>query len=180
MAYYTGMRAGELVSLKWEHVDFSARQVRLDPGTTKNDDARTVPLSGELHERLQTMKQERDFHYPDCPWVFSRSGRRIRSFRNSWTGTCERVGLDGLLFHDLRRSGVRNLVRAGVPEKVAMAISGHKTRAIFDRYNITNERDLADAARKLDAYIQNGHNSGTIELPEPSPIEKKLSASRVN
>ena len=180
MAYYTGMRAGELLSLKWEHVDFAARQVRLDPGATKNDDARTVPLSGELYERLRIMKQERDSRYPESPWVFSRNGKPIRSFRNTWTRTCKLVGLEGLLFHDLRRSGVRNLVRAGVSEKVAMAISGHKTRAIFDRYNITNERDLSDAARKLDAYLQNGHNSGTMQVSAEIPAKSELTLTHVN
>lgn len=70
---------------------------------------------------------------------------------------------EGLIFHDLRRTGVRNLVRAGVPERVAMEITGHKTRSVFERYNIVSGRDVADAGRKLEAFqaAENGHNLGT-------------------
>jgi hypothetical protein len=88
---------------------------------------------------------------------------------------CEAAGIaeegqPDRLFHDLRRSGVRNLVRAGVPEAVAMRISGHKTRSVFERYNIVSERDLHEAARKLETYVaergkadQRGHTLGTLQ-----------------
>ena len=160
MGYYTGMRLGEILRLRWENVSLPDAQIRLDPGSTKNDEPRTIPLVGELLEMLSIQRQK----HPASEFVFTREGQPIGGFRKAWLSACKRAGLDGLLFHDLRRTGVRNLVRAGVPERVAMAISGHKTRAVFERYNIVSERDLRDAALKLETYLagQNGDKTGTI------------------
>jgi integrase len=200
-AYFTGCRKGEILALVWTQVDLAERVVRLEPGETKNDEARTIPLVDELYEMLVMLKETRDRHFPDSPWVFSRAGRPIKEFKNAWESACKAAGLAGVdgapekLFHDLRRTGVRNLIRSGVPEKVAMMISGHKTRAVLDRYNIVDERDLKDAARKLGEYIAgkdasdaerhtNGtpktsrHTSVTPEPPEstevPAPGPAKL------
>lgn len=172
MSYYTGMRLGEILSLSWRNVSFLDAEIRLDPGTTKNDEPRTIPLAGELLEMLKIERKKN----PGSEFVFTRDGERISSFRKAWKSACKRAGLPELLFHDLRRTGVRNLVRAGVPERVAMAISGHKTRAVFERYNIVSGRDLKDAAWKLERYLarQNGDKTGTIEaarelLEKPEP-----------
>ena len=167
-AYWTGMRAGELLSLIWDRVDLRERKIILDPGSTKNRQGRTVYMADESWQVLREQKDFRDLQYPDCPWVFFREGKPIRDYRTAWKNACKRVGLEGRLFHDLRRTGVRNLVRAGVPERVAMAISGHKTRSVFDRYNITSEEDLKKAAQAVDRYHteNQGHKTGTIEDAE--------------
>src|SRR5207302_10240728 len=88
------------------------------------------------------------------PLVFHRAGRAIRDFRDHWQQACQRAGLVGLIPHDLRRAAVRNLVRAGVPEKTAMMLTGHKTRAVCDRYDIVDEQDLRDGLKKLAAYAK--------------------------
>ena len=111
-------------------------------------------MTGDFLKVMLKAKEVRDREYPTCPWVVHMKGQRVRSFDYGWTAWMKRLSMEGVLFHDLRRTGVRNLVRAGVPETVAMKISRHKTRSVFDRYNITSEEDLKEAANRLDAYIQ--------------------------
>lgn len=134
-----------------------------------------IYLDGEL---LETMKEQRAFvlnlqreRGEIIPWVFinPETGNRVRDFRKSWDKACKQTGFAGKLFHDFRRTAVRNMVRAGVPEVVAMKISGHKTRSIFDRYNIVSKQDLREAARRISTPpAKDRDKTGTIA---PFPIK---------
>ncbi len=160
-AYKTGWRFSEVAGLTWAQVDMEGFIVRLEPGETKNDDGRTVYLDRELKAALSERLKARRL---GCPYVFHQHGKAIRDIRPSWAAACKEAKVEGRLFHDLRRTAVRNMVRAGIPERVAMQISGHKTRSVFDRYNIVSQEDLKQAARSLEGHIENltGTILGTI------------------
>ena len=150
IAYHTGMRAGEIHWLRWEQVDLEAGWLRLEPGTTKNGRGRMIPLTEEVRDILQRWKDQTLLKYPACPWIVHFRGKRMQRVQKKlWDKICDRVGLPGKLFHDLRRTAIRNMVRAGISERVAMEISGHKTRSVFDRYDIVTETDLRIAAQLL-------------------------------
>ena len=153
-AYITGWRVrSEVQTLQWRQVDFTAEEVKLDPGTTKNKQGRTFPFTDTLREVLVSQRVVADGLQQTtgtiCPWVFHRDGRPIKTFVTAWRTACIRAGCPGKIPHDLRRTAVRNLIRAGVSEPVAMAMTGHLTRSVFDRYNIVSSRDLRNAAALL-------------------------------
>ena len=153
-AYITGWRIrSEVRFLEWAQVDFAAGIVRLEPGTTKNDEARVFPFTRELRAVLEEQRIKLELLRKRgiiCPWVFHRRGKPIKEFRRSWKTACVAAGVPAKIPHDFRRTAVRNLVRAGIPEAVAMKMTGHKTRSVFERYDIVSEGDLFEAARKLD------------------------------
>ncbi len=154
IGYYSGMRKGEILSLRWDrHVDMQTQSIRLERTQTKTKTPRVIYMTGDFLRVMERAKEIRDRQHPQCPWVVHIGGRPVRNFDHGWKALVKRLGLEGLLFHDLRRTGVRNLIRAGVPETVAMKISGHKTRSVFDRYNVVSEEDLREAANRLGSYI---------------------------
>jgi integrase len=154
IAYHTGCRLGELMSLRWSDVNLASKEIVIQAEHSKNKRHRVLPIYGDMAGALTAQKAERDEKYPKLEWVFhDGNGNRLRTFYKAWRSACERAKLDGRLFHDLRRSAVRNMVRAGIPEVIAMAISGHRTRHVFDRYNIVTDKDLAAAAEKMTRYL---------------------------
>ena len=168
-AYKSGWRMAEITSLTWDQVDLRQAVVRLDAGTTKNDEGRTMFLDNELAEVFKEQFRQRQL---GCPHVFHRKGNPIIDFRGSWKRACREAGIEGKLFHDLRRTAVRNMVRAGVPERVSMAVSGHKTRAIFDRYDIVNLRDLQQAALSVERFLDETAGTQTGTQGDVAPKRK--------
>jgi integrase len=146
-----------VLTLQWRQVDFVANRVRLEQGTTKNKKSREFPMTAELRALLEAQRAHTDAVQKKrgaiVPHVFHRDGKPIHYYRRSWITACRQAGVPGHIPHDFRRTAVRNLVRAGIPERVAMQMTGHKTRAVFENYNITSPGDLDEAARRLDATV---------------------------
>lgn len=148
--FFTGMRLGEILELKWDRVKMKDKMIRLENADVKNKKGRAIPMIDGMFAMFQKLRED----YPDSEYVFVNSrGVPVSSFRKAWMKVTKEVGLEGLLFHDLRRTAVRNLIRAGVDRKIAKGISGHKTDSTFDRYNISDERDTQDAAAKLSKHL---------------------------
>jgi integrase len=172
LGFTFGMRVGEILGLNWDNVDFEAREIRLDAGTTKNDDGRTLPFTDEVEVLLQEQRarvaahvdQFPDKKFPECvfptlpgaPVPSKLIGMRRNGLERAWAAATKAAGLDGILFHDLRRSAVRNLIRAGVSQTVAQTISGHRSADVFKRYDITSTNDRRDAMAKVRAFQLNG------------------------
>ena len=156
-AYFTGWTKGEIISLRWTDVDRDAGAIRLRPEAAKTGRGRTVMLEGDLAElinrRWKARLIEKDANIRVAAMVFHRDGEPVGDFRKAWATACQAAGVPDKLFHDLRRTAARNMVRAGVPERVAMAVTGHLTRSMFDRYNIVSEDDLRMAAQKTTMYV---------------------------
>lgn len=155
-AYKTGWRFSEITNLKWQQVDLAQRSVRLESGETKNDEGRMVYLDDELQGILSGLWKRRKDREIISPYIFlNETGKdRIKDIRGAWNTACQNAKIGKRLMHDFRRSAIRNMIRSGIPERVAMMVSGHKTRSVFDRYNIVSDTDLKLAAEKQETYLQ--------------------------
>ncbi len=174
VAYISGWRRGELMSRKWRHVDFDGGWLRLEPGESKNGEGRQFPLIGPLREalevqreRVRVIERETDAIVPHVfPYLSGqRAGAPLGDFRKAWQKATKAAELEGFLFHDLRRSAVRNFVRSGIPESLAMKYSGHQTASVFRRYAITDESMLREGGDKLESMLSGGEREAGSAAP---------------
>jgi hypothetical protein len=169
VSHATNISRGDL-----ETVDLLPRIQHLEPGSTKNDDGRVVYLTAELKsllaaqlERVRALKREMGrILVPLFPHLKGRHKvQRIQDFKKAWKAACEKAGCLRMLRHDFRRTAVRNMVNVGVPERVAMKVTGHKTRSVFDRYHIVSPANPQEVARKLTGTIgQTGLDANGVTM----------------
>ncbi|HEV8458163.1 MAG TPA: tyrosine-type recombinase/integrase [Methylomirabilota bacterium] len=173
IAYTYGWRMqSEVLTLTRRQVDLAGGRLILEAGTTKNGEGREVFLTPPLKAALVAQLARVDALgfklgriiacvFPHLIGAKGRTattrgpvlGEQRANFRKAWLTACKKAGVAGRLRHDLRRTAVRNLVRAGVPERVSMEITGHKTRSVFDRYDIVSEADKRAASERLMGMI---------------------------
>jgi len=151
IAYHVGLRKGALLRIKWEQVDLKASCIWMEgKKANRKPEPVAVPIYGDMAKFIETQPRQSEF-------LFARGSQPIKDFRESWDLACARAGVPGLLFHDLRRTAVRNLRRAGVAESVIMKITGHRTRGVFERYNITDQTDTQEAGRIAEEFLAREH-----------------------
>jgi integrase len=153
-AYLTGWRKSAIANLEWS--DVRDGNIYLRGVFSKNKKPYYVPLLGELVQLIERRKEARSAKTESgvmvSALVFHRDGARIDEFRKSWATACEKSGCEGLLFHDLRRSAARQLIRSGTSKDVAKMVGGWKTDSMFSRYNVTGEEDLRAAMEAVTKY----------------------------
>jgi integrase len=148
--FWSGWRRGEARDLQWRQVDRKAKVIRIE--RTKNNVPRTIPY-GALPQLVAVIDRRWKHHEAAAarghlsPWVFTRRGRRLAEI--PWAEACKAAGLPGRIIHDLRRSAARNMMRAGIPQPVAMQVGGWKTDSVFRRYAIVDEGLMAAELKKL-------------------------------
>jgi len=186
-AYITGWRTkSELLTRQWRHIDLENGWMRLEPGEGKTKEPRAFPLTAELvailarqRERVRAIERSTG---TIIPWVLvHNNGRRIKNFRYAWAKACREADVPGRLVHDFRRTAVRNLERAGVSRSAAMAMTGHKTEAVYHRYAIVDSHMLQEAAAVLAYFMlptqKSKYSQSRVDWGQelmPSPFKKAL------
>ncbi len=168
--YFTGFRSGAAKKITWEMVCKECNEIEIPGSIVKNDEPMTLPLVGPLEPiAVELRRMRKSFPKPtDLVFCFT-------NFRWEWDRACSKLGLGvfeketkrytGLMPHDFRRSACRNLIKAGVDRRTAMKITGHKTEAIFERYNIKTTEDVKEALIKVGQYKQPAPVVSIAEAP---------------
>jgi integrase len=187
--YLTGCRKEEVLGLTWDRVNIQERTVTLRPNQTKNREARNLYMEEDLISVMVDQWAEQS-----GPYVFHRGGGKIQDIRGVWNTACREAGIgygyklntkyaqeweakglsEGPLYHDLRRSAIRQMDRAGIPRQIAMMRSGHKTESTFNRYNIGTDADLKNAAQKLETYRHGGEVKTDTSEQQLTPEQRLL------
>ena len=149
-AYLTGMRAGEIFNLTWDKVDLKERAIRLEAADTKTSEPRVIYLNDEVLGILIEAGRVRGLGHNR---VFTYKGRPIMGIRTAFLKACRRRGIENFRFHDLRHTFNTNMRKAGVDQSVIMKLTGHKTAAMFHRYNTVDTADAKEAYQKLEGFL---------------------------
>ncbi len=170
-AYITGWRKSEVLTLRWSDVDLEHRRIRLRRENSKNEEPRVIVLTDDLLALVQRRWAARQYQARAgvalSSWVFHRRGARIVEFRRTWGAACGAAKVPGLLFHDLRRSAVRNMEKSGeVTQAVAMRITGHKTDSVYRRYRIVDEADIERALTKTQESIKQAPSGNVADIAQ--------------
>jgi integrase len=185
IAYSFGWRKSEILNIRVGQVSLAARTIRLDPGTTKNGEGREVGMT----QRIYVLAKQAIAGKSKDDFLLTRDdGKRVRCLRQTWSNLTTAAGLHGTLIHDLRRSGARQLRRAGVPESVVQKIGGWKTAAMFKRYAIVSDGDIRSAISRLEQAraedllrlgVEKSHDF-SHDSPESSEARARAEADKVN
>jgi integrase len=171
--YYAGMRKGEILNLTWDKVDLAGRMIRLEAADTKDKESRNIPICDELHKILVALPN-RIKNTGDDNHVFQYKGQKIKRYiRDGLKKACKGAGIKygrfekgGFIFHDLRHTFNTNMRKAGVQESVIMAITGHSTREMFDRYNTVDEEDTRNAVDQFEQHLAKTNNDQQESIPK--------------
>jgi len=160
-AYYTGMRKGEILNLTWDKIDLKNQLICLESSDTKDKEARKIPICDDLNVVLLSIPRAiHDNH------IFLFKGKPVKDIRTALRNACDKANIpygrfqkDGFIFHDYRHTANTNMRKAGVPESVIMAITGHSTREMFDRYNTIDAGDIKQAMEQVQTFLANSDQS---------------------
>lgn len=162
-AYHLGTREGELLKVQWSEVNFERSEIVLLRYTTKSKKPRVLPIYGDMRQFLLMIRERQQLQHSTCPWVFQHHGRQLSFVHRLWKKMVKKLGSPDLLFHDLRRTAVTNMIDAGFSEKEAMEISGHKTDKTFRRYHIIRRARIQTLGRKMEDFYKGLNDAADIK-----------------